>query len=222
MAALVSGGKDSMLAVYRMHLEGHRIKYLLSMETESSESYMFHHPNIWMTELMSKTTGIPLKQSITTGEKEEELEDLSELIGRVSDEVEGVVTGAMASTYQKMRIDQLCEEHGLQSISPLWGIHAKALWKELFDNRFEVIITAVAAGGLDESWLGRTMDEEGFNELSALSEEHRFHLGFEGGEAETLVLNMPMYTRRIAVREARATWDGTCGTYNVLKAELEG
>ena len=221
LAALISGGKDSMLALYRMRLLGHTIKYLLVMEPESTESYMFHHPNTWVAELISQTTGIKLVKEKTHGRKEEELSDLKQLLQRVAGDVDGIVSGALASTYQKTRIDVLCSELSLTSHAPLWGIDPLELWAELFKNHFEVMVTAAASSGLDESWLGRVVDRRAFKELKALSERHRFHLGFEGGEAETLVLDMPLYKKKIKVIEAEKIWEGSSGIYLIRKAVLE-
>lgn len=221
MAALVSGGKDSMLALYKLKKEGHEIRYLLTMEPISKESYMFHHPNIWITELISRSTGIPLIKESTQGRKEEELEDLRNLITRVSEDVDGIVTGAIASSYQRKRIDMLCKELGLESLAPLWHVDPGEMWKELLDEGFTVLITAVAAHGLDHDWLGKVIDSNTIGVLQELSERYRFHLGFEGGEAETLVLDMPLYNQRIKVDEAETNWDGTSGSYIIKKAHLE-
>jgi ABC transporter with metal-binding/Fe-S-binding domain ATP-binding protein len=221
LAALISGGKDSMLAAYRMYLEGHNIKYLLVMEPETSESYMFHHSNIWVTELISQTTKILLIKSFTHGRKEEELSDLKSLFLRVADTVDGIISGALASSYQKTRIDSLCEEISLKSVAPLWQIKPQKLWEEIFEFDFKVMITTVAAEGLGDEWLGRIVDKKAYVELKKLSEKHRFHLGFEGGEAETLVLDMPLYEKPISVREASSNWDGNAGTFLIKKASLE-
>jgi ABC transporter with metal-binding/Fe-S-binding domain ATP-binding protein len=223
LAALVSGGKDSMLALYRMHNEGHEIMYLLSMEPESTESYMFHHPNIWITELISETTGIPLLKSLTHGRKEEELDDLKLVLQGVANEVDGIVSGALASRYQKTRIDSLCNELMLHSLAPLWQVDAEMLWNELLTNDFEVLVTVVAAEGLGKKWLGRIIDKRACEELKEISRRFRFHLGFEGGEAETLVLNMPLYKRGgIVVKEAESIWDGLHGSYLIKDAEIMG
>jgi ABC transporter with metal-binding/Fe-S-binding domain ATP-binding protein len=222
LAALVSGGKDSMLSLYRMHLEGHKIKYLLTMDPESHESYMFHHQNIWVTELISKSTGIPIVNGRTHGRKEEELHDLSALFEIVSDDVEGVISGAMASTYQKNRIDSLCKKLSLNSFAPLWQIDPEEMWEELFLEDFRVMITGVAAAGFNERWLGRIIDRAAFQELIKISEKYRFHLGFEGGEAETLVLNMPLYQKKIEVKAGEVSWDGRSGNYLIKEAVLEG
>ncbi len=220
LAALISGGKDSISALHRAVKEGHEILYLLNMKPLSRESYMFHYPNIEITGLQSEALGIPLIQETTAGEKEKELEDLERLFSRVAGEVEGIVTGALASKYQRERIEKLCEKLGLASIAPLWGIEPEKYWKELLEENYEVIVTSVAAEGLTREWLGRVIDWEAFRELKELSSKYRFHLGFEGGEAETLVLDMPLFRKKIVVEEAQVDWRGNHGYYIIKKATL--
>lgn len=220
LASLISGGKDSVFATYKMIKEGHKVKYLLSMFPESKVSYMFHHPNVNLTELQAEAMGIPLITGKTKGVKEEELKDLKNLIAKVKDGAEGLITGALASNYQKERIDSICKELGIKSIAPLWHIDPKEYWNILLKNDFRIIITAVAAEGLDEKWLGRVIDKDALSELIKLSEKYRFHLGFEGGEAETLVLDCPLFSRKIEVIDAEKSFKGGTGTYIIKKARL--
>ena len=69
--------------------------------------------------------------------------------------VRAIFTGALASEYQKSRIDQLCTDLGLMSNAPLWHVDPKEYMEEIIDLGFEVIIISASAEGLDESWLGR-------------------------------------------------------------------
>ncbi len=220
LAALVSGGKDSVFALYKAAKAGHEVAYILNMLPEREDSWMFHHPNAALVELQAKALGIPLIRGETKGEKERELEDLRRLIAKVADRVEGVVTGALASNYQRERIEKLCSELGLKVYSPLWGIEPVEYWEELLASGFEVMITAVAAEGLGEEWLGVVVTREKLEELKQLARRHRFHLGFEGGEAETLVLDMPLFRKRLVVKKARKVWQGNSGVLVVEEAEL--
>ena len=120
LASLISGGKDSIFAAYMMKEKGHTIRCFLSMFPESDESYMFHFPNVDMTRLQAESAGIPIKVARTAGVKEDELLDLKNLISSVSGDVDGLTTGALASNYQKERIDSICKELGIESIAPLW------------------------------------------------------------------------------------------------------
>jgi len=57
----------------------------------------------------------------------------------------------------------------------------------------------IACEGIGKDWLGRVINKENFEELKKLSERYKFRLDFEGGEAETAVLMMPEYSRRIEI-----------------------
>ncbi|MFQ5974994.1 MAG: diphthine--ammonia ligase [Candidatus Hydrothermarchaeales archaeon] len=221
LGALISGGKDSLFAMYLMHIKGHEIKYLITMLPKRTNSYMFHHPNAHLTKLQAEAMGLPIISRETEGKKEEELEDLLEAIISIRDDIDGIVTGALASTYQKTRIDSICKEVGLRSLAPLWGKDGEELWEDLLKEGFEVIVTSVAAEGLDKAWLGKKVDSAAFKSLKELSKKYRFHLGFEGGEAETLVLDMPLFKRKIKIIKARKEWDGVRGVYIVEEARHE-
>ncbi len=220
LAALISGGKDSLYAIYLAKKQGYDVTYLLSMISQSSESYMFHHPNINLTKVHAEIMGIPLLVEETLGEKERELADLERLISKVKNEVDGILTGAIASNYQMERIDRICRRSGLKSISPLWHINPERYWNDLLNSGFRIMISSVSAEGLGEKWLGRIIDEKAINELKELNRKIKIHLGFEGGEAETLVLDCPMFRRRIEVIEAKKKWDGQSGTYIINSTKL--
>lgn len=226
LMALTSGGKDSLFAAYIMHAQGFEIKRLVTLFPERQDSYMFHHPNIHLTGDMAKSMGIPFQKRITGGEKERELIDLKDAIAAsvaVENEIQGiqgVVSGALSSEYQRQRIDVICEELGLVSFAPLWHKDPEMLLLEMLDAGFEMIITAVAADGLDETWLGRKIDEGCIKDLKDLHRRCGIHIGGEGGEFETLVLDMPLFKKRLEIKKARKEWDGTSGVYVVEEGGL--
>ena len=59
-------------------------------------------------------------------------------------------------------------------------------------------------------------------ELEKISEKTYLHLAFEGGEAETLVIDGPIFKKRIEILEADMDWHLDNGTYNVTDARLVG
>ncbi len=217
LAALISGGKDSLYACY-LASKKHNIEYLVSMIPESSESYMFHYPNVKLTELQAKAMEKDIVFGVTKGEKEKELEDLKNVLKELN--VDGIVTGALASNYQKKRIDNICKELGIKHIAPLWGIDPKEEWLSILKLGFEVIITQFACEGLDETWLGRKVDFNAFRELEKLASKYKFHLGFEGGEAETFVLYMPLFKKKIEVVKAKKIVEAYRGFYIIEEACL--
>ncbi|MEI6058810.1 MAG: diphthine--ammonia ligase, partial [archaeon] len=144
--------------------------------------------------------GIPLIIQKTIGEKEEELDDLEELIKKVVGKVEGIVVGGIASEYQGERVKNICKKLGLKFIAPLLGYKPENLWKEILDNNFQVILTKLSCDGLKKEWLGKTIDKENLEKLGKLSENYKFRLDFEGGEAESAVLFMPEFKSKKPIK----------------------
>jgi diphthine-ammonia ligase len=220
-AVLFSGGKDSTMAAYKAMEDGWKVEYLLSMHSENPHSYMFHVPNIHLTQLLSQAMEVPLIQAKTPGEKEEELEDLRNALKDLKNRgIEAVFTGAIHSEYQKSRIDNLCHEVGLKSKAPLWHRDPLDYMQEVVDLGFEVMITSVSAEGLDESWLGRVVDEDLLEELKGLHEKYGLHMAFEGGEAETLVLDGPIFKKKINILDSEKIWEVDSGYLVIKDAEL--
>ena len=60
-----------------------------------------------------------------------------------------------------------------------------------------MIITGVSADGLDESFLGRKIDDKLIEDLKKIN----IHLGGEGGEYDTFVLDCPLFKKRLNVKE---------------------
>jgi len=168
---------------------------------------MFHHPCIELTKLQAEALGIEHIIQRTKGEKEKELEDLRKVLEKIKSEIEGVVSGAVESNYQKSRIDAICKKLGLKSISPLWHREPEELLKEEVDSGFEIIITGVFADGFDKNWLGRKIDEKCIEDLKQLNKKYGVHLVFEGGEAETLVTDCPIFKKKIKILNFEKIWD---------------
>jgi diphthine-ammonia ligase len=218
VVALVTGGKDSVLALHRVRKMGYNIKFLATMIPKRADSWMFHFPNIHLTDYLSKAVGIPLVKAETSGIKERELKDLKELLASL--DVDGVVSGAVSSRYQKERIERICKELGLESVTPLWHQEPLHLLKEIIDQRFQVIIVGVYAYGFDESWLGREINSATLEKLVSLHEKYGISLVGEGGEYETLVLDSPLFKKRIQIIQSETNYEEHSGVFIVKEARL--
>lgn len=217
VAALFSGGKDSVFAVWLALHQGWNVKFLLTLAPENASSYMFHYPNIRWTKLQAKALGIPQLMRKTKGRKEEELDDLRTLLRPLN--VDGIISGAFASEYQRERIDLICEELGLRSFAPLWHKDAETYLSELSQN-FEAIITSVSAEGFDAGWLGRRINGKCVADLKRLKQRFGISPCGEGGEYETFVLNAPIFRKRIVVDTASCCFKGMGGTFAITEAHL--
>jgi diphthine-ammonia ligase len=219
VAVLFSGGKDSTYATWIAQHQGWEIAALMSVLPKGVDSFMFHFPNMRWTKLQAEAMGLP-HRTIKAGH--DELLSLREGLEQIGQElgVEGVVTGAVASDYQKTRIDQICDELGLKSFAPLWHKDPRKLVNDLKTAEFKIIVSGVGAAGLDETWLGQEMTDEQWTMLERLSRKHGIHLTGEGGEYETFVLDAPQFKRRVSVEETTNRWDGQSGYLVIEKASL--
>jgi len=197
LAVLFSGGKDSCLALHKARLIGHEINYLLNVNPKTKDSWMFHKPELKLLRRQAKELGIKLIIENSLGEKEKELVDLKRLILRVKNKVEGIIVGGIASNYQGNRVKKICDEIGLKFIAPILDYTPEKLWKEMLDSNFEVILTKISCEGLGKEWIGKKINKNNFLELMKLAEKYKFRLDFEGGEAESAVLNMPEFKNKI-------------------------
>jgi len=232
--SLFSGGKDSSWALYRALERGLPVERLVTVHPEG-DSYMYHVPATRLAGLAAESIGIPLievepddfaaSETVDSGAQgDAELEPLEAALDDLADELPGglagVTAGAVESEYQTSRIEAMAERLDAEVFAPLWQRDPRALADEMLDAGFEIRIVRVAAGGLDESWLGRTLDADALDELEALNERYGVHILGEGGEFETLVTDGPHMDRAIEL-EYETEWDGTRGTLRIEDARLE-
>ncbi|PSQ28077.1 ATP-binding protein [Halobacteriales archaeon QS_9_68_17] len=231
--ALFSGGKDSSWALYRALERGLPVERLVTVHPEE-DSYMYHVPATDLAELAAESVGVPLVDvrpgdmgaadaAESGAQGDAELEPLEAAVAELDDElpggVAGVTAGAVESEYQTSRIEGMCERLGAELFAPLWQRDPEALAEAMLDAGFEITVVRVAAYGLDESWLGRTIDRDALADLRSLNEEYGVHVLGEGGEFETLVTDGPHMDRPIELDYERE-WNGSRGTLRVTDARL--
>lgn len=216
---MFSGGKDSVFAIYVAKQYGWEIVHLITLTSEKQNSWMFHTVNIHLTEKLAEAIGIPHIKRITKGEKESELQDLKEVLKKLS--IDGVISGAIASEYQRTRIEKICYELGIKSFTPIWHKDQELLLREQIKAGFEIIVVGVFAQGLDETWLGKRIDERCIDELVKLHRKHGINTAGEGGELETLVIDGPLFKKKLVLDEVLKEWKRDSGILVVKKAHLE-
>ena len=127
------------MAVYNALENGDDVSYLLAVKSANDESYMFHVPNIHLTDLLSEAMDIPIITVETDGIKEAELEDLKDGFEKLKSlGVEAIYTGALYSTYQKSRIEKLASEVGIEAISPYWHVDELEYMRMIVSLGFEL------------------------------------------------------------------------------------
>lgn len=223
LASLFSGGKDSAYAIYVAKKQGHEIKCLLSVFPKSDESHLLHYPNIQWTKLQSESMGIPqLTITSNSDQTDDELILMESLLQTAKEQyhIEGLVHGGIKSKFQKDKFENICSKLNLNVIAPLWGTDPEEYMNQLLDSNFDFILTTVSSDGLDDSWLGKIISKSDIVTLKGLSEKFGFNLNFEGGEAETFVINCPLFSDSIKINQSQKQWDGYRGRFEIVDAEL--
>ena len=223
LAALFSGGKDSTFAISCAQEMGHCIVCLITMHPKADDSVLFHYPNSWVTEYLADAMQLPLIECQVWGHsKEDEMEALEETILQAKSTygINGIVHGGISSNYQKQAFERVCARQRIEAVAPLWNLESETYLNELIRRDFRIIIAGVSAMGLESEWLGRELDREAVAELVSLSKRCKFNLTFEGGEAETLVVDCPLYHKQLQIKTAAAYWDGQRGIFEIQDIAL--
>jgi ABC transporter with metal-binding/Fe-S-binding domain ATP-binding protein len=221
LGILYSGGKDSTLALMKAR-EHHEVVCLITLVSSNPESYMFHTPNIDVTLLQSQAIGLPLVRVQTKGEKENELEDLKNAIAEAKERygIEGIVTGAVRSTYQASRVQRICHELGLWCFNPLWLKDQVELLNEVLSSGITAIISGIFAEPLDESYLGNQIDKTMVARLAKAGSTHHINPAGEGGEIETTALDAPVFKKKIVITKSSQNYAKNSGVFRIEDAKL--
>jgi ABC transporter with metal-binding/Fe-S-binding domain ATP-binding protein len=223
LGALYSGGKDSTFAILRAKEMGHQIVCLITVHAEADDSMLFHYPNSRVTKYLSDAMQIPAIEFAAKGRSEnDEIGSLNEAMARAKSRfgIEGIVHGGIASNYQKKAFEKACGQQRLAAVTPLWKIEPMEYMQELIRRSFKIMIVGVSAMGLGKEWLGKQIDSEALAKLASLSKKYGFNLTFEGGEAETLVIDCPLFFKKLKVNSADIHWDGQRGMFEIRDVSL--
>ncbi|KAJ9530836.1 hypothetical protein QJQ45_028718, partial [Haematococcus lacustris] len=230
VVALVSGGKDSCFAMMLAQRQGHEIVALANLVPKAGgpdelDSYMFQtvghqllalYPacmnvplfrrNISGRSTHQKSCQVVLVQDLTYTKTEgDEVEDLAALLAFIKERipgVTGVVSGAIASDYQRLRVESVCARLNLVSLAPLWHQPQRGLLRDMIESGLDAILVKTAALGLDPSrHVGKGLAHM---EPLLLRVEQRFgsNVCGEGGEYESMTLDCPLFSQaRIVLDE---------------------
>jgi len=200
--ALFSGGKDSTFSIHVATAMGFDIVELITLIPRAEAPRLLHKPFARYTRVQGEAMGIPVRVA-EVGEDEEGavLRALRESARETG--ATHLVVGALLSDYQRIRFALAAEKAGLRILAPLWRIDQVKYMYELVESGIEAMIVSVSAYGIPLTWLGRVIDRELVDEIVARAKRFGFNPAFEGGEAETFVVNAPLFRKRVCVEFER-------------------
>jgi diphthine-ammonia ligase len=180
--------------------------------------YLFHRPNVQWVELQAKCAGVK-HVVVDAGEGDAAEQDA---LKRALDglPVQGVTSGALASEYQRVRIENVCHALGLKSFAPLWHHDPARHLRDLVQAGVDSLVVHVAAEGMGKEWLGRRLDANAAEELVRLHARKGVNPAGEGGEYETFVVDAPQFSHRVQIEESEGVWRRDAGTLTIRRARL--
>jgi diphthine-ammonia ligase len=235
---LLSGGKDSCFNAIKCIKHGHELVCLANLappelyEGEDMNSFMYQTAGHTAVPELANCFGVPLVRQIIHGTavtqrldyltevEQDEVEDLYVLLRTVKErfpDVEGVSCGAIVSTYQRLRVENICQRLGLTVLSYLWMRDRRALLQEMVQAGLEAVLVKVAGAGLDpHRHLGKSLSVLQPT-LLRLHNQYGLDVCGEGGEYESLVLDCSLFRKRLQLVDTEIVIDEENYTVGYLK-----
>ena len=210
VVASFSGGKDSTYALYEALKEGLNVTHLLFIKTGGKA----HLDNKWLLKLASEAVDIPL---FTVNK---ELPAIRKALQKL--EAERLVSGVMTTPEHMAWYEEVCGPIQVKHYAPLWGKDPLVALNEMKQLGFHMLVIEVNMTlGSNKNWLGKEIDDDILNELKELKSKQQINPIGEWGEYHTLVLDCPIYMKRINILKSENTWRKSKGYVKIKKAELQ-
>lgn len=223
---LLSGGKDSVYSLLQCVRHGHTIVALANLkprvdDDDECESHMFQtigHNVVrdlarcmdvpfFTTQLHGSSLTTSLQYQSTAGDEIEDMHALLAHIQATIPDVQAVSSGAILSSYQRLRVEEVASRLGLTSLAYLWQRDQSELLDDMIAHGMEAILVKVACMGLlPNKHLGRTLSELRPH-LQHINRLYGVHVCGEGGEYESLTLDCPLYTSRMILDDTEKVGD---------------
>ncbi|MBI2656739.1 diphthine--ammonia ligase [Candidatus Woesearchaeota archaeon] len=225
VAVLYSGGKDSTFAIQHARQKGWSIKYLISVKPARKDCYLFHYATVELTKDIAKMLQIPhfyVKCRVADPVKEADIvKDVVEKQQRKL-KIDAVVLGGVGLQETQLKsIQNALRPLKVEAFASHSGEEHDLVMEEMLKKGYEILITQIASDGLKE-WLGKKITKENFSQLKKDSVKYGFHIGFEGGYADTLVTDCPLYTKKLVIEDMSIIYeDDYCGHVAINKYRME-
>jgi len=197
-----SGGKDCCLACHQAIAGGLNIRYLANMLTEDGTHSRTHGLSADVLQLQSRAVGIPLLQRQATWNTYED--EFKKLLDSLKQEgIHDGVFGDIDLDEHREWVERVCHSAGITPHLPLWGKKQDEILRHFISLGFEAVVVATRADILGEEWLGRKIDLDFINQLVELHGTNDIAPCGEAGEYHTLVIDGPIFQKRLEIRETR-------------------
>lgn len=211
--ASFSGGKDSVLALYKAMQEGKAMGLIVMLEEEGERSRSHRMPPE-LIRAQAKSIGLPVYMAASSWTDYEQ--KFIHLLERAKQQgAEVLVTGDLDMPEHGCWHDRVSKLAGLKLAMPLWETDHRLAVEEFINLGFTTMIVTVNVSlGMRADDLGRILTHEYVRELRSRGIDP---CG-EGGEFHTTVIDGPIFTHRIPVIQREIIQEGD---YAFLPLELD-
>lgn len=196
-----SGGKDSCQALYQALQEGYQISHLVNFISEKHQRVRFHGTEAKLIQLQAKAIGIPLLQAKT---RDDDYEPAFKNAVRslLPEGIVGMIFGDIYIQEHRDWVERVCQELGIKALEPLFGKDPETVMRNFIAEGFEAIVMSADSKLIEKKWIGHKVDENFLHYLQAKGIDP---CG-EKGEYHTLVLNGPMFYRKIHILKSKSVF----------------
>jgi diphthine-ammonia ligase len=215
-----SGGKDCSLALYRAKVSGMDVRYLANTVTENRQLSCSHNMSAAVIHRQSEAMGIPIVQQPTTTETYE-AEFIKMLKDFKSDGIDGGVFGDIDFNPHHEWIERVCRQADITPYLPLWEEDQRKLLEEFIDAGFIAVVITVKAEFFGAEALGQVIDRDFMRQLDEMRKTKDITPCGEAGEYHTLVIDGPVFQKRLEITESNKVSRGDYHFLEILGTELK-
>jgi uncharacterized protein (TIGR00290 family) len=217
---LYSGGKDSTYAIEYAQNLGYDIKYLLSVKPNRKDCYLFHYATVEYTKELAEILGLPHK--LITCDVAEPMEEAKLVYDAVKElpPVDLILLGGVGLQETQIKsIRKILEPFEIEVRAAFEGREHESVLREMIKKGYDIRIVQYASAGFSEYDLGLRLGGYNINGFVERAKKYGFHVGGEGGHYDTLVVDGPIFKKKLEIEEFEKVVDGAnTGHIEIKKA----
>lgn len=163
IALCYSGGKDSVLALNALRVQGqYQVVDLITTVTDAYDRVSMHGTRRSLIRAQCEALGLPLGEVVVPAESSLSVyeERMGEAFaGLYNKGIRHVAFGDIFLHGLRTYREEQLAVYGLEGVFPIWGRSTKTLAHRFIDEGYGAVTVCVNAQVLDASFVGRTFDE---------------------------------------------------------------